>query len=75
MAIFTAIATAISTAFFAGSAIATSLIAGGLALATSYAVRALTGQPQQQSGADAFGVQASSPAAATCRDRSASAIT
>ncbi|MET4721907.1 hypothetical protein ABIF63_006013 [Bradyrhizobium japonicum] len=57
MAIFTAIATAISTAFFAGSAIATSLIAGGLALATSYAVRALTGQPQQQSGADAFGVQ------------------
>ncbi|MGK7056942.1 phage tail protein [Bradyrhizobium sp. 1050_B9_N1_2] len=57
MAIFTLIATAISTAFFAGSAIATSLIAGGLALATSYAVRALTGQPQQQSGADAFGVQ------------------
>ncbi|UGX98225.1 phage tail protein [Bradyrhizobium barranii subsp. barranii] len=57
MAIFTAIATAISAAFFAGSAIATSIIAGGLALATSYAVRALTGQPQQQSGADAFGVQ------------------
>lgn len=57
MAIFTAIATAISAAFFAGSAIATSLIAGGLALATSYAVRALTGQSQQQSGADAFGVQ------------------
>ncbi|UEM17351.1 hypothetical protein J4G43_025815 [Bradyrhizobium barranii subsp. barranii] len=57
MAIFTAIATAISAAFFAGSAIATSIIAGGLALATSYAVRALTGQPQQQAGADAFGVQ------------------
>ncbi|MCK1684236.1 DUF1983 domain-containing protein [Bradyrhizobium sp. 147] len=57
MAIFTTIATAISAAFFAGSAIATSIIAGGLALATSYALRALTGQPQQQGKQDAFGVQ------------------
>lgn len=56
MAIFTTIAAAISAAFFAGSAIATTLIAGGLALAASYAVRALTGQPQ--SGAkESFGVQ------------------
>lgn len=56
MAIFTTIAAAISAAFFAGSAIATTIIAGGLALATSYAVRALTGQPKEQS-AEAFGVQ------------------
>lgn len=57
MAIFTTIAAAISTAFFAGSAIATTIIASGLALATSYAIRAITGQPQQQSKPEAFGVQ------------------
>lgn len=52
MAIFTAIATTIAATFFAGSALATTLISAGLGLATSiglsYAAKALAGDPKKE---------------------------
>ncbi|MDD1534555.1 MULTISPECIES: phage tail protein [unclassified Bradyrhizobium] len=60
MAIFTAIGTALAATFFAGSAIAATVIATGLSLAASfalsYAVKALSGKPAQKA-AEHFGVQ------------------
>jgi hypothetical protein len=54
MAIFTAIATAAAT-FFTAASIATFVISSAISIGLSYAIRALSGKPQEST--DSFGVQ------------------